>query len=83
MSVSYGICDDRATTQQSVVTDASRRLATVCAGSRRAPDIGPGTIEAGLLTPTLKAKRDVVQGMFAREINALYAEPTRSRLRPN
>jgi long-chain acyl-CoA synthetase len=37
------------------------------------------TIQAGLLTPTLKVKRDVVQRMFAREINALYAEPPRSR----
>ncbi|QWG22308.1 AMP-dependent synthetase/ligase [Bradyrhizobium sediminis] len=40
------------------------------------------TIEAGLLTPTLKVKRDVVQKMFAREINALYAEPPQSRPRP-
>ena len=43
----------------------------------------PWTIEAGLLTPTLKVKRDVVQRMFAREIDALYAEPPRSRFRPN
>jgi long-chain acyl-CoA synthetase len=35
----------------------------------------PWTIEAGLLTPTLKIKRDVVQKLFAREINAIYAEP--------
>ena len=41
------------------------------------------TIEAGLLTPTLKVKRDVVQRMFAREINALYAEPPQSRPSPN
>lgn len=41
------------------------------------------TIEAGLLTPTLKVKRDVVQRMFAREINALYAEPPQSRSWPN
>jgi hypothetical protein len=47
------------------------------------PTLDLSTIEAGLLTPTLKAKRDVVQGMFAREINALYAEPPRSRFRPN
>jgi len=44
------------------------------------------TIEAGLLTPTLKVKRDVVQRMFAQEIDALYAEyaePPRSRFWPN
>jgi long-chain acyl-CoA synthetase len=41
----------------------------------------PWTIEAGLLTPTLKVKRDVVQRMFAREIDALYAEPPQSRPR--
>ncbi len=34
----------------------------------------PWTIEAGLLTPTLKVKREVVQRMFAQEIDALYAE---------
>lgn len=39
----------------------------------------PWTIETGLLTPTLKVKMDVVQRIFAREINALYAEPPRSR----
>ena len=39
----------------------------------------PWTIEAGLLTPTLKVKRDIVQRMFAREINALYAQRPRSR----
>jgi long-chain acyl-CoA synthetase len=43
----------------------------------------PWTIEAGLLTPTLKVKRDVVQRMFTREIDALYAEPPRSRFGPN
>ncbi len=43
----------------------------------------PWTIEAGLLTPTLKVKRDVVQKMFAREIDALYAEPPRSQSRPS
>lgn len=43
----------------------------------------PWTIEAGLLTPTLKVKRDVVQRMFAREINALYAEPPRGQSWPN
>ena len=36
-------------------------------------------IEAGSLTPTLTVKRDVVQRMLAREINALYAEPPRSQ----
>ena len=36
-------------------------------------------IEAGLLTPTLTVQRDVVQRMFAREINALCADPLRSR----
>jgi long-chain acyl-CoA synthetase len=35
----------------------------------------PWTIEAGLLTPTLKVKRDIVQRKFAGEITALYAEP--------
>ena len=39
----------------------------------------PWTIEAGLLTPTLKVKREVVQRLFAREINALYAEAPRSQ----
>lgn len=34
----------------------------------------PWTIDTGLLTPTLKVKRDVVQRRFAEEINALYAE---------
>ena len=34
----------------------------------------PWTIDAGLLTPTLKVKRDVVLRLFAREINELYAE---------
>lgn len=33
----------------------------------------PWTIEAGLLTPTLKVKRDVVVPLFAKEINGLYA----------
>jgi long-chain acyl-CoA synthetase len=33
----------------------------------------PWTIEAGLVTPTLKIKRDVLQRKFAREIDALYA----------
>jgi long-chain acyl-CoA synthetase len=34
----------------------------------------PWTIEAGLLTPTLKVKRDVVVSLFAREIDDLYAQ---------
>jgi long-chain acyl-CoA synthetase len=33
----------------------------------------PWTIEAGLLTPTLKVKRDVLQDRFAKEIEVLYA----------
>jgi long-chain acyl-CoA synthetase len=41
------------------------------------------TIEAGLLTPALKVKRDVVQRMLAREIDALYADSPRSRSWPN
>src|SRR4029077_20630402 len=32
----------------------------------------PWTIEAGLLTPTLKVKRDQLQALFAKEIDALY-----------
>jgi long-chain acyl-CoA synthetase len=34
----------------------------------------PWTIEAGLLTPTLKVKRDVVVRLFAKEIDDLYAK---------
>jgi len=34
----------------------------------------PWTVEAGLLTPTLKVKRDTLQKKFAKEIEALYAE---------
>ena len=34
----------------------------------------PWTIESGLLTPTLKVKRDVVVPLFAKEIDALYAK---------
>jgi long-chain acyl-CoA synthetase len=34
----------------------------------------PWTIEAGLLTSTLKIKRDVVLKLFAKEIDALYGE---------
>ena len=34
----------------------------------------PWTIEAGLLTPTLKVKRDVVVPLFAEEIDDLYAK---------
>ncbi|HUI19570.1 MAG TPA: AMP-dependent synthetase/ligase [Methylocella sp.] len=32
----------------------------------------PWTVEAGLLTPTLKSKRDALQQKFAKEIEALY-----------
>jgi len=35
----------------------------------------PWTIEAGLLTPTLKVKREPVASLFAKEIDALYGEP--------
>ncbi len=45
--------------------------------------LAPWTIEAGLLTPSLKVKRDALQRMLAREIDALYAEQRRSRLGPN
>lgn len=34
----------------------------------------PWTIEAGLVTPTLKVKRDLIISLFAREIDELYAE---------
>jgi long-chain acyl-CoA synthetase len=34
----------------------------------------PWTIDAGLLTPTLKVKRDVILPLFAKEIDELYAE---------
>lgn len=34
----------------------------------------PWTIDAGLLTPTLKVKRDVVAALFAKEIDGLYAK---------
>jgi len=33
----------------------------------------PWTVEAGLLTPTLKVKRDILQRVFATEIEQLYA----------
>jgi long-chain acyl-CoA synthetase len=36
--------------------------------------IKPWTIEAGLLTSTLKIKRDVILKLFAKEIEALYGE---------
>ena len=36
----------------------------------------PWTIEAGLLTPTMKVKRDAVIPLFAKEIDALYVSPT-------
>lgn len=35
----------------------------------------PWTIEAGLLTPTLKVKRTPVVSLFSKEIEALYAKP--------
>lgn len=35
--------------------------------------LAPWTIEAGLLTPTLKVKRHLLQTTFARELDALYA----------
>lgn len=35
----------------------------------------PWTIDAGLLTPTLKIKRDVVVPLFAKEVDDLYAKP--------
>jgi long-chain acyl-CoA synthetase len=34
----------------------------------------PWTVEAGLLTPTLKVKRDRVVPLFTKEIENLYAE---------
>lgn len=38
------------------------------------------TVEAGLLTPTLKVKRNDVQRKFAAEITALYSKPPIDRL---
>jgi long-chain acyl-CoA synthetase len=35
----------------------------------------PWTIEAGLLTPTLKVKREPVAVLFRQEIEALYGKP--------
>jgi long-chain acyl-CoA synthetase len=37
--------------------------------------LGPWTIDAGLLTPTLKVKRDVIVPLYAKEIDDLYAKP--------
>jgi len=34
----------------------------------------PWTIEAGLLTPTLKIKRDIVGQLFAQKIDEMYAQ---------
>jgi len=39
----------------------------------RIPD--PWTVENGLLTPTLKLKRHEIEKRFAREIEAMYADP--------
>ena len=37
------------------------------------PTLQPWTVEAGLLTPSLKIKRGLLQQLFTREIEALYA----------
>jgi long-chain acyl-CoA synthetase len=41
------------------------------------PTLAPWTIDDGLITPTMKIKRDVLEGRFAAEIAALYAQPRR------
>jgi len=37
----------------------------------------PWTIDDGLITPTMKVKRDAIEARFASEIAALYSQPTR------
>ena len=37
------------------------------------PTLQPWTIESGLLTPSVKIKRGLLQQLFTREIEALYA----------
>ncbi|MBK1730987.1 long-chain fatty acid--CoA ligase [Thiococcus pfennigii] len=41
------------------------------------PTLAPWTITDGLITPTMKIKRDVLEGRFAAEIAELYAQPRR------
>jgi long-chain acyl-CoA synthetase len=45
------------------------------------PTLDPWTIKAGLVTPTLKIKRDAVQRLFTREIEALYETHRSERAR--